>query len=57
MAKIKKVNPLDLVSEQYQNLKKRLGSARDDREKKIIFRRLINLLGVMQFLISINKGS
>jgi hypothetical protein len=56
MKKIKKINPFDLVSEQYQNLKEKLMSARDDKEKKVIFRRLINLLGVMQFLISINKG-
>jgi hypothetical protein len=57
MKKIKKINPLDLLNDQYQNLKEKLRSARDDKEKKVIFRRLVNLLGVMQFLISINKGS
>ncbi len=56
MGKIKKINPLDLVNEQYQNLKEKFKSARDHKEKKVIFRRLVNLLGVMQFLISINKG-
>ncbi len=55
MKKVKKVNPLDLVHEQYQLLKEKLRSARDDREKNVIFRRLVNLLGVMQFLISINN--
>jgi hypothetical protein len=56
MKKIKEINPLDLVKDQYQNLKEKLRSARDDKEKKVIFRRLVNLLGVMRFLISINKG-
>jgi hypothetical protein len=56
MKKIKEINPLDLVKDQYQNLKEKFRSARDDKEKKVIFRRLVNLLGVMQFLISINKG-
>jgi hypothetical protein len=55
--KIKKINPIDLVQEQYQCLKEKLRSARDVHEKQVIFRRLVNLLGVMQFLISINKNS
>jgi hypothetical protein len=55
--KNKKINPLDLVQEQYQSLKEKLRSARDVHEKQVIFRRLVNLLGVMQFLISINKNS
>jgi hypothetical protein len=54
--KIKKINPLDLVQEQYQQLKEKLRSARDVHEKQVIFRRLVNLLGVMQFLISISKN-
>ncbi|HET6419874.1 MAG TPA: hypothetical protein VFG19_06950 [Geobacteraceae bacterium] len=56
MKKIKEVNPLDLVKDQYRNLKEKFRSAGDAKEKKVIFRRLVNLLGVMQFLISINKG-
>jgi len=54
--KIKKINPLDLVQEQYQQLKEKLRSSRDVHEKQVIFRRLVNLLGVMQFLISISKN-
>ncbi len=57
MKKFKNINPLDLVNEQYRQLKEKFRSARDNKEKKVIFRRLVNLLGVMQFLISINKGS
>ncbi len=57
MKKIKKINPLDLVHEQFQNLKEKFKSTPDAGEKKVLFRRLINLLGVMQFLISINKNS
>jgi hypothetical protein len=57
MKKINKINPLDLVTDQYQILKDKLKSARDDNEKNVIFRRLVNLLGVMQFLISVHKGS
>jgi hypothetical protein len=54
--KIKKINPLDLVQEQYQQLKEKLRSAGDVHEKQVIFRRLVNLLGVMEFLISISKN-
>ena len=54
---MKKINPLEVVQEQYQILKKKLKSTRDVREKNILFRRLINLAGVMQFLISINKNT
>jgi hypothetical protein len=49
---MKKINPLEVVQEQYQILKKKLKSTRDVREKNILFKRLINLAGVMQFLIS-----
>ncbi len=56
MKKIKEINPLDLVNDQYRNLKEKLRSVRDGKEKKVIFRRPVNLLGVIQFLISINKG-
>jgi hypothetical protein len=51
----KKINPLEVVQEQYQNLKGKLRSTHDVREKNILFKRLINLAGVMQFLISIGK--
>jgi hypothetical protein len=54
---IKKINPLEVVQEQYQNLKGKLRSTRDVREKNVLFKRLINLAGVMQFLISISKNT
>jgi hypothetical protein len=53
--KIKKINPLDLVQEQYHQIKEKLISAGDVHEKQDIFRRLVNMLGVMQFLISSTK--
>jgi hypothetical protein len=54
---MKKINPLEVVQEQYQRLKEKLRSTHDAREKKVLFKRLINLAGVMQFLISINKNT
>ena len=52
---MKKINPLEVVQEQYQYLKEKLRSTHDLREKNVLFKRLINFAGVMQFLISINK--
>ncbi len=52
---MKKINPIEIVSEQYQQLKEKLKSTHNVHDRNIIFRRLVNLLGVMQFLISINK--
>ena len=54
---MKKINPLEVVQEQYQYLKEELRSTHDVREMKVIIKRLINLVGVMQFLISISKNS
>jgi hypothetical protein len=52
---MKKINPLEVVQEHYQNLKGKLRSTNDVRQKNVLFKRLINLAGVIQFLISINK--
>lgn len=52
---MKKINSFDIVHGQYLNIKEKLKSTRDMQEKNVLFRRLVNLLGVMQFLISINK--
>ena len=52
-----KINSLEVVQEQYQYLKEKLRSTHDVREMKVIIKRLINLVGVMQFLISISKNS
>lgn len=54
---MKKINPLEVVQEQYQYLKDKLRSTQDVREKNVLFKRLINLAGVMQFLISIYKNN
>jgi hypothetical protein len=57
MKKMKKINPLEIVREHYQNLKEKFRSTHDVREKKVLFKRLINLAGVIQFLISISKNT
>jgi hypothetical protein len=54
---MKKINPLEVVQEQYKDLKEKLKSTHDIREKNVLFRRLINLVGVMEFLISINENT
>lgn len=50
-----KIKPFDLAYEQYQMLKVKLNSTRDPQEKNMLFRRLANLLAVMEFLVSVNK--
>jgi len=57
MNKIIKIIPLEVVQEQYQFLKEKLRQTHDAREMKVIIKRLINLVGVMEFLISISKNS
>jgi len=53
---VKKVHPFDLAYEQYQLLSQKLSSTGDPREKNRLFKRLVNLLAVMEFLISLNKA-
>lgn len=53
---MKGLNPFDVVNEQYQVLKAKLNATGDPQEKNVIFKRLLNLLGVMDFLISMNKA-
>jgi hypothetical protein len=55
LKKLKKTNPFDLVFEQYQMLKAKLSSTGDPQEKNVLFKRLTNLLAVMEFLVSLNK--
>ena len=57
MKKIKNINPFELVQEQFQQLKEKLKSTDDSKERIILLRRLVNLVGVIEFLITINKGS
>ena len=52
---MKKLNPFNLVYEQYQMLDRKLKLTGDPHEKNILFKRLINLLAVMEFLISLNN--
>jgi len=52
---LKKLNPFDLAYEQYQLLKEKLTSTGDPQEKNVLFKRLVNLLAVMEFLVSLNK--
>lgn len=54
---MKNVNPFDLAFEQYQLLKEKLSTTGDAQEKNVLFKRLVNLLAVMQFLVSLNKTS
>ena len=51
----KNLNPFDLAHEQYQLLMAKLKSTGDVQEKNMLFKRLANLLAVMEFLISLNK--
>lgn len=52
---MKKLNPFDLAYEQYLLLKEKLSSTGDAQEKNLLFKRLVNLLAVMEFLVSLNK--
>jgi hypothetical protein len=49
---VKKINPFDTAYDQYRRLAQKAESTSDIQEKNLIFRRRINLLGVMQFLLS-----
>lgn len=52
---LKTLNPLELVTEQYQLLMSKKNATGDMQEKNRLFRRLANLLAVMEFLITVNK--
>ena len=54
---MKKINPFDTAYEQYRRLVDETVSTSDIQEKNLIFRRRINLLGVMQFLLSEPRAS
>lgn len=55
MKKTRRINPIELVQEQYQLLKEKFRCAADMEEKKILLRRLLNLRGVKRFLMSIEN--
>jgi len=46
---------IKVAMSQYHILLERFVSTQDDGEKAILCRRLVNLLGVIQFLISVQK--
>ena len=49
---MKKINPFEIAYDQYRSLTEKTRSTTDVQEKNLIFRRRINLLGVMQFLLT-----
>jgi len=49
-SKPQKKKAYDIAFEQYQQLKEELQATSDAKIKNLIFRRLMNLLNVMQFL-------
>ncbi len=57
MKKAKRINPLDLVYDQFRQLKERLRTTGDAQERKVLLRRLVNIVGVIQFLLTINRSS
>jgi hypothetical protein len=54
---MKKTNPFDTAYAQYRELTQRTLSISDIQEKNLMFRRRINLLGVMQYLLTEPKNS
>ena len=52
-----KVDSLNLVCNQYQVLSEKLSTARNTSEVRVLLKRLVNLIAVMEFLISLNKAT
>jgi len=50
-------NSIEIVVEQFQNLLERCLKTKDEHERTLLVRRLVNLIGVIQFLISVQKGT
>jgi hypothetical protein len=48
----RQINPIDLINNHFLNLNERFKSTADDHEKNVLRKRLINLQGVKQFLVS-----
>ncbi len=57
MKALKRINPLDLVFDQFQQLRAKFKTTGDARERKILLRRLVNIVGVIHFLLAMNKSS
>jgi hypothetical protein len=54
---VKKMNPFETAYEQYRWLTEQTSTTADIQEKNLIFLRRINLLTVMQFLLSETQSS
>jgi hypothetical protein len=52
-----KINPFILINQQYNILKYKLRSTVDPQKRKVLSKRLVNLLAVMEFLISLNNST
>ena len=50
-------NSIEIVAEQFQNLLERCLQTKDEHERVVLVRRLINLVGVIQFLVSVQKAT
>jgi len=48
-------NSIEIVVEQFQNLLEKCLKSKDEHERVILVRRLVNLVGVIQFLVSVQK--
>jgi hypothetical protein len=48
-------NSIEIVVEQFQNLLEKCLQTKDEHERAVLVRRLINLVGVIQFLVSVQK--
>jgi hypothetical protein len=48
--KKKRLKSIEITRNQYQNLREKLVSSNNIEEKNVIYRRMINLLEVMEFL-------
>jgi len=50
-------NSIEIVVEQFQNLLEKCMQTKDHHERVVLVRRLINLAGVIQFLVSVQKAA
>ncbi len=48
-------NSIEIVVEQFQNLLEKCLLTKDEHERVVLVRRLVNLVGVIQFLVSVQK--
>ena len=48
-------NSIEIAAEQFQNLLEKCLRTKDEHERVILVRRLVNLVGVIQFLVSVQK--